>query len=239
MRRDGRPLLPRWTLVVGLLSILGLAGAGASYWRYKNEWLRDQPKVNPCLLAAERRLPKVEPISGVEAHATPTGETVYLRPTDDRAASCMRLISRPVSAQLAEAYAIVDEEPRAQALAAVLADVRARHPDDEALIYATYMLTAPAMVGEAPPVKEAKRAIVEDFACRYDNGDACARRPGMPVVVYALGVPGALGLATLLGALGRVGFIRIRGWYVARRERKRAAAAAASPSSVKKASKEK
>lgn len=213
---------PRWLVVVGLLSVLGLAAAGAAYWSYKSEWLRDPPKLSACARLADRKLSKPEPHSGYEAHGIPNGGTVYLRPSEDGAVRCMNMMSREIGEHLAEAYAIHDEVERAQALSAVASRVAEQHAGDERLTFSTYLLTAPAMVGEAPPVKALKAELDERFACRYDIGRTCPRRPPMPKLVYALGGPSAAGLLVVLGVLATAGAGRVRRWYRVRKAKKAA-----------------
>jgi hypothetical protein len=222
MPGGARPRFPRWIIALGVASPIALAGAGASYWSYKSEHLREPPRRIACVQLAQRRLGQPEPLSGFEAHGTPSGGTVFLRPTEDSAVRCMHQISSPVAQRLAEAYAILDEEPRAAALSTLAKDVIAKHPEDDALVFTTVMLTAPAMVGEAPPIKAAKKELEELIACRYDTRVACPSRPPIPVLVYVLGVPGALGILVLFGSfVYRVGSWVAR-WRRARRELRQA-----------------
>jgi hypothetical protein len=230
MSGAARAPFSRWLVVVGLLSVIGLAAAGASYWSYKSEWLRDPPKLSACARLADRKLSKPEPHSGYEAHGIPNGGTVYLRPSEDGAVRCMNMMSREVAEYLAEAYAIHDELERAQALSAVANRVAEQHASDERLTFSTYLLTAPAMVGEAPPVKALKAELDERYACRYDIGGSCPRRPPTPKLVYAFGVPSAAGLLVVLGVLATAGAGRVRRWH---RER-RAGKAAGKPETAEK-----
>lgn len=222
MSGGARPRLPRWAIALGVASPLALVGAGALYLDYRSEHLREPPRRTACVQLAQRRLGQPEQLSGFEAHGTPSGGTVFLRPTEDSAVRCMNQISSPVAKRLAEAYAILEEEPRAAALSAIAKDVIANHPEDDRLVFTTVMLTAPAMVGDAPVIKAAKKDLEELIACRYDTRTACPSRPPVPFLVYVLGVPGALGILVLLGALVSRVAAWVARWRRARREQRRA-----------------
>lgn len=219
MTGAARARFPRWLVVVGLISVFGVAAAGASYWSYKDEWLRDPPPVSGCAHVAERRLTKPEPYSGFEAHGIPDGGTVYLRPSEDGGVRCVNMLSQDVGAHLALAYSIHEEIERAEALSALANRVADEHADNERLTFTIYKLTAPAMVGDAPAVQALKAALDERYACRYDIKSPCPRRPPMPKVVYAVGIPSAAGLLVFLGAVSARGFGRVRRWL---RDRKQA-----------------
>ncbi|MDC3958625.1 hypothetical protein [Polyangium jinanense] len=202
-----------------VISALGLAAALVSYRQYAAVWLRPPPRLPPCVPGARRMLMHEEPVTGSIPHVTPEGSTVYLRPSEDRALSCLGRVSSKVASAYAGAFAEIEPTARARALAAVMKNLpQDASADREAL--AAWMLSSAAMraLPETPETTAARDEIDQMNACRFAMRSTCPTRPSIPIVVWAAGVPSSLGL--LFGAgLGVRALVRL---VRARRRRKAA-----------------
>ncbi len=187
-------------LALLVISALGFGAALVSYLRYADVWMRPPPRLPQCVLSARRILMHEEPVTGSIPHLTPEGNTVYLRPAEDRAVRCLARSSSTVASAFAAAFAEVLPVPRAQALSAALRDRVPRDPSADRDALSAWMLASAAMraIPETPETTAARKEMDELNACRFAMRSKCPTRPPIPLVVWIAGVPSSLGL--LFGA---------------------------------------
>jgi len=212
-------LIPRfaWWMLLG--ASLGVAISATVLYQHASEWMRGRPRVTRCISVGSRILKRPEPVAGVEPHATPTGETVWLRPNEDRAVRCLSGTSAEQAPKLAAALALLDDEPRARALGALVRELPTEAEYDR-IAFSVYLCASGALAGlpqDLPVVVEQQKAIDGIMDCRFDRAGVCAARPSIPIVVWVPGVPAAVALLVVLGVFGRAGVLAI----VRRRRRKR------------------
>lgn len=214
-------------LLVLLASLGGLGGAYVPYRSYAAIWRRPIAKMPRCVLAARIVLRKPSVVSGSEPATTRSGETVYLTRPELLAVRCVKPISEPLSGRFAEAFSQTEPELRGLELLKILRDVPsdASH-DPEAS--AAYFIGTGALAGlpDLPEVKAASDEMDAIHACRFVSKIPCPSRPPIPVVVWILGVPSALGVLFVLGSFIRAGALAVRDRLRARRERKKLSAGA-------------
>ncbi|MDI1482072.1 hypothetical protein [Polyangium sp. y55x31] len=204
-----------------VISALGFAAALVSYRNYAAVWLRPPPRLPPCVLTARRLLSRDEPVTGSIPHVTPDGNTVYLRPAEDRAVSCLGRMSSKVASAYAAAFAELEPTARARALAAALKNQVPQDASADREALASWLLASAAMraLPETPETTAARDEIDQMNACRFAMRSTCPTRPPIPIVVWAAGVPSSLGL--LFGAgVGVRALVR----FVRERRRRRKAA---------------
>ncbi|MDI1444944.1 hypothetical protein [Polyangium sp. 6x1] len=207
-----------------VISALGFAAALVTYLKYAALWLRPPPRLPPCVLAARRGLVREEPVMGSIPHMTPEGNTVYLRPNEDRAVGCLGRMSSPVASALAGAFAEIEPAARMRALTAVMKNHVPRDPSADREALAAWMLVSGAMraLPETPETTATRDEIDQMNACRFAMRSTCSTRPPVPLLVWAAGVPSSFGL--LFGA--GVGVRALVHLVRERRRRKRAEATA-------------
>lgn len=218
------PLIPRWAWWTLLGAVLGVALSGYVLYEHASEWLRSKPRVSRCAVAASRLLKRPEPVTGVEPHATPSGETVWLRPNEDRAIRCLNGVDERQAQKLAAAFALLDDEPRAEALLEVVRELPA-DPEKDRVVYTAYLCVSGALAGlpqDLPVVAEGTKEIEGLMDCRFDRGGPCPARPSIPILVWVPGVPAALALVFLLGLFGRASVLGILRWRRRKREERAA-----------------
>lgn len=210
-------------IVVVALSIIGAAVTFYFYKRHADVWLRSPPRMLSCVLVSRRLLAHDENVSGSIPHMTPDGTMVYLRRAEDRAVNCMGRISPPTASVLAVAFAEMDPDKRAQALAAVVRDHISTQSvaDPEAL--AAYLITSAAI--RALPKTEAtdnlRKELEQRNACRFEMRTPCPSRPSIPMTVWIFGAPSALGLVFSVGWGAMSLATRVRSWMEKRRPAKK------------------
>ncbi|MDI3286167.1 hypothetical protein [Polyangium sp. 15x6] len=207
-----------------VISALGFAAALVSYLQYASVWLRPPPRLPPCVVSARRMLSREEPVTGSIPHLTPDGSTVYLRPSEDRALSCLGRMSSKVASSFAAAFAELEPTARARAIAAAIKDHVPRDASADREALAAWMLASAAMraLPETPEITAAREEIDQLNACRFAMRSTCPTRPPIPIVVWAAGVPSSLGL--LFGAgLGVRALVRALARRVRERRRRKAA----------------
>ena len=199
MTRSGR------ILGAALLACLGGgAFAGWSYWRYASAHLRDPPKIPACAIAVGRLLKKPSVVSGTEPHDDVDGNTVYLAKNEDRAVRCASVVDRPLARRLTTAFAEQEPELRGLELLKILRDVPPGREHD-AIAHAAYRIADGAMqaLPELPETKAAAEELDLLHACRFQTRMKCPTRPGIPLPVWLLGIPSALGLLFVLSVPAR------------------------------------
>jgi hypothetical protein len=208
--------------VLALLSPLGLGAAGFIYWRYAAVWGRRPPRPPSCVLATRIGLRKNAEVSGTEPHDTVDGETVYLRPNEDRVVRCVSSFSKDLARHFTSAFSEVEPERRALMLFKAVRDGVPRDPSYDREAVAGFLLASAAMKA-LPPLPEIKAADEELGllnACRFQMRTPCPSRPPIPFTVWLAGGPSAAGLLVLLGVGVKSASVRIRGFIRRRRERK-------------------
>lgn len=205
----GRPARVRALALVGI-SALGLVVALVSYLKYAEVWLRPPPQLHPCVMSARRGLMREEPVMGSIPHLTREGNTVYLRPSEDRAVSCLGRMSSSVAAAFAAAFAELEPVARSRALAAAMRDHVPQDPAADREAIAAWMIASAALraLPESPETTAAQKEMDQRNACRFALRSPCPTRPPIPIVVWAAGIPSSLGL--LFGAgLGARALVRV------------------------------
>lgn len=211
-------------IALGVALVCGFL-AGWSYWQYAQTWLRKPAGMSRCVMSANRQLRKPAVASGIEPHQTPDGETVYLSPAEDAAVRCVQGLSSETARRFAGAFSEQEPELRALELLKILRDVPA-DPASDRLAHTVYRLASGAVdaLPQLPETKAVADELEETYACRFGTKLPCPRRPPIPWLVWAAGVPAALALlfAAVVG-LPRA-YRSIRSALAARAQRKKDAA---------------
>ena len=199
---------------------LGLIAIGAyASWQYYEDNFRGRPRVPGCVRAMSRILTDPEPYSGVEPHATPSGETVWLRAKQDKAVRCIYLASIDVGQEFAEAFAETEPGPQLARLREVAFTERESRADRYVALHVAR--TAIKAMPESNSASNQTLSQLESaLSCEFNVGDSCATRPPLPTLSYA-GLAGALGLLVYLGALLRKAWAAYANWYVRRKRRRK------------------
>jgi hypothetical protein len=194
--------------VVGL-AIVGVAlvaVAGFTLSRYAREHLRKPPLVDSCFVFLRPSLAALPDASGTERHEFDDGEVVYLREEEDKAVRCaFQFVSDAYAERVARALGEPEPESRARAVRA-LVEQAPPGPRGDAEFEISTDIASGVLGGlpHSPVVDEASFVIAESHACRFGTDEPCARRPPLPWLVPALGLPGVAalipGLALALGA---------------------------------------
>ncbi len=205
--------------VVVAASIIGAATTFYFYKRHADVWLRSPPRMPACVLVARRLLAHDENVSGSIPHMTPDGSMVYLRRAEDRAVTCMARLSSPTAGVLAAAFAEVDPDKRARALAAVVRDHISTQSvaDSEAL--AAYLITTAAIraLPKNQEIDDLRTELEQRNACRFIMRSACPSRPPIPMPVWIFGAPSSVGIVVSVGWGATSIAIRVRSWWQKRR----------------------
>jgi hypothetical protein len=214
------PRMPGWWRRVLPLALCMLAVAGGFFYQYARVWMRT-PGVPGCAWGAAAALRAPELVSGYEPHDTLSGVTVGLTGDEDKAVRCAAMLSSELPAKLTTAFAELDPERRAAALLALLRAIPPdpAHDPQAELVYLTGS-AALEPVTKIPAVHDASAELDRLDACRFYGRGPCPSRPAIPLPVWLLGVPGALGVITVSGFGARVGGAGAWGWWRRRRERK-------------------
>ena len=211
-----RPILK---IAVVAASILGAATSFYFYKRYADVWLRNPPRMPQCVLMSRRLLAHDENVSGSIPRVAPDGSMVYLRRAEDRAVTCMGRVSPPTASVLAAAFAEVDPDKRARALAAVVRDHISTQTaaDPEAL--AAYLITSAAIraLPKNQEIDDLRTELDQRNACRFAMRTPCPSRPPIPMPVWIFGAPSAVGLVVSFGWGAQSIAIRVRSWLQKRR----------------------
>jgi hypothetical protein len=218
-----RPWL--WVLVL-VASLAGLGVAALLYRSYAAVHLRPIARMPRCVLLVTRGLTKPSLASGSEAYPTPEGE-VYLTPSENRAVSCLeQRVSKDLAMKFALAFAEHEPELRGLELMKALRDLP---PDPSADKDATaaYFIASSALraLPDLPETKVAAEEVGQLHACRFSTRLKCPTRPPIPILVWATGIPSAIGFCIAAFVFGRVGFRAARDRIRARRERRKSTAA--------------
>lgn len=223
----------RLLLLVLVASLAGLGAAYVPYRSYAAVWRRDVPKVPRCLIGARILLRKPALTSGDEPNFTSTGEMVYLTSVETKAVHCVGMVSKQLSGDLAQVLSEVDPERRGAELLRLARAIPPDAPHDEEATAAFYIGSgALAGLPPSPTLRAASDELDSLHACRFLTREPCAKRPPIPLLVWVLAVPSALGVLFVLGSLLLTGVSRLRDVLRARRAR-RAQGASGSTSSIK------
>jgi hypothetical protein len=204
-----------------LACLVGVAFAGWSYWRYASTYLRDPPtKMPACALAVGRLLRKPATVSGTEPHDDIHGNTVYLTKNEDRAVRCASGIDRDLARRLTTAFGEQEPELRGLELLKILRDIPPGREHD-VRAHAAYRMADGAMMAlpELPETKAAAEELDLLHACRFSTRMKCPTRPGVPVLVWLVGIPSAMGLLFVISVPARALFTRLVERIKARRNR--------------------
>lgn len=208
-----------FTIVVVAASIIGAATTFYFYKRYADVWLRHPPRMPSCVLMSRRLLAHDENVSGSIPHVAPDGTMVYLRRAEDRAVTCMGRVSPSTASVLAAAFAEVDPDKRARALAAVDRDHISTQTvaDPEAL--AAYLITSAAIraLPKNQEIDDLRSELDQRNACRFAMRTPCPSRPPIPMTVWIFGAPSAVGLVFSFGWGAQSIATRVRSWWQKRR----------------------
>jgi len=220
--RGRRARLVVITIVV--ISALGFAAALVSYMRYAAVWRRSPPPLDRCVPTARRALMQEELVMGSIPYLTPEGNTVYLRPNEDRAVRCLGRVSGSVASAFAGAFAELEPVTRSRALVTAMKDHVPRDPAADREALSAWMIAAAAIraLPETPETTAARQEVDQMNACRFVMRTPCPTRPPIPIVVWAAGVPSSLGLLFGAGAGVRALVGLVREWR--RRKAKQAKA---------------
>ncbi len=208
---------------VVVVSIIGAAITFYLYKRYADVWLRSPPRMPSCVLVSRRLLAHDENVSGSIPHMMPDGTMVYLRRTEDRAVSCLGRVSPPTASVLAAAFAEVDPDKRARALAAVVRDHISTQTvaDPEAL--AAYLITSAAIraLPKNQEIDDLRSELDQRNACRFVMRTPCPSRPPIPIPVWIIGTPSSVGIVVSFGWGAKSIATRVRSWWQKRRMAKK------------------
>jgi hypothetical protein len=213
---------------IGILSIIGAATTFYFYKRYADVWLRSPPRMPSCVLLSRRLLSHEDNVSGSIPHMAPDGSMVYLRRAEDRAVTCLNRLSSKTASVLAAAFAEVDPDKRARALAAIEREHVSAETSADAEALATYLITA-AAVRALPKTDETDKLRSEmdqRNACRFSMRTPCPTRPPIPTTVWMFGAPSSVGIIALTGWGSKALTARLRAWWKKRRAKKSDAKAA-------------
>jgi hypothetical protein len=207
------------SVVIVVASIMGAATTFYFYKRYADVWLRSPPRMPACVLLARRLLSHDENVSGSIPHMAPDGNMVYLRPAEDRAVRCMGRVSTSTASVLAVAFAEVEPDKRARALAAVLRDHVSTQSSADAEALAAYLITTAALrsLPKNKEVDDLRAELDERNACRFAMRSQCPSRPPIPILVWILGAPSSVGLVLSVGWGAKSVGSRVRAWWQKRR----------------------
>ncbi|NUQ77957.1 MAG: hypothetical protein HUU21_30860 [Polyangiaceae bacterium] len=217
-----RPRTWLW-LAVLFVSLVGLGTAGLLYRRYAAVHLRPIAKMPRCVLLSNRGLARPSIVSGSEAYPTPEGE-VYLTPAENRAVSCLeQRISKPLAIKFALAFSEHEPEVRGLELLKTLRDLPS-DPTADREATAAYFLASAALRGlpDLPETTAAREELVQIHACRFATRRNCPTRPPIPILVWGMGIPSAIGAGASLVVFGIAGFRIARDRIRARRARRKA-----------------
>ncbi len=208
-------------LVVG--SLLGTAVTFFVYKRYADVWLKRPPRMSSCVMISRRLLSHEETVSGSIPHMAPDGTMVYLRPTEDRAVTCMSRYSPRTASFLAAAFAEADPDKRARALAAILRDHVSTDASADSEALAAYLITTAALrpLPKTQEIEDLRHELEQRNGCRFDMQRPCPIRPPMPVLVWILGPPSLIGLVVSLGWGAAQLTTRMRVWWDKQRTKKK------------------
>lgn len=212
-------------LVVMVIGVVSFLGAGTSFYFYKRHadvWLRHPPRMPSCIFFARRVLAREETISGSIPHMAPDGNMVYLRPNEDRAVTCMARLSPPTATLFAAAFAELDPDKRARALAAILRDHISPDPSADAQAVAAWLMTTAAFraLPKKPEIELLQDELDQRNACRFALHSPCPSRPPIPMRVWVIGAPSSVGLVFSIGIGAKSLTTRIRAWWQKRRAAK-------------------
>ena len=210
------------SVVIVAASIIGAATTFYFYKRYADVWLRSPPRMPACVLLARRLLSHDEFVSGSIPHMAPDGNMVYLRPAEDRAVRCMERLSTSTASVLAVAFAEVDPDKRARALAAVLRDHVSTQTSADSEALAAYLITTSAFraLPENKEIDALRGELDERNACRFAMRSQCPSRPPIPTPVWIFGVPSSVGLVFSVGWGAKSLATRVRAWWHKRKKRR-------------------
>jgi hypothetical protein len=209
------------TVAIGVATIIGAATTFYFYKRYAEVWLRSPPRMPACVLLTRRMLAHEETVSGSIPHMGPDGTMVYLRPNEDRAVRCMGRLSGPTAAHLAAAFAEVDPDKRARALAAILRDHISTQTSADAEALAAYFITTAALraLPKTEEIDKLREEAEQRTSCRFAMPRSkCPSRPPIPMPVWIFGGPSAVGLVVSLGWGAKSIGARVRAWRQKRRK---------------------
>lgn len=206
-------------VLVVVSTLLGAATTFYFYKRYADVWLRSPPRMPGCVLISRRLLSHDENVSGSIPHMAPNGNMVYLRPAEDRAVQCMSRLSSPTAAVLAAAFAEVDPDKRARALAAILREHVSTQTSADAEALAAYLITSAALraLPKTEEIEDLRNQVNTLNACRFAMRTPCPTRPPVPMPVWILGAPSSVGLVVSFGWVGIALVTRLRTWRENRR----------------------
>jgi hypothetical protein len=215
----------RFVVALGLLAVLSFSGlgvAGVIYQRYAAVWARRPPRPPSCVLASRIGLRKNVDVSGTEPHDTATGETVYLRPNEDRVVRCVSSFSKDLARHFTSAFSETEPERRALMLFKAVRDGVPRDPSYDREAVAGFLLASAAMkaLPKLPEIKAADEELGLLNACRFQMRTPCPSRPPIPVTVWLAGGPSAGGVLVLLGFGVKSAAVRIRDAWRRRRGRR-------------------
>jgi len=186
-----------------LLSLIGLAIAGVTYRRYASVHLREPPTLAGCVILTWYDIHKhPDPdVAGISPRQTPSGETVYLRPNEDKAVDCLLLIDKELSARFTAAFTQMEPEARARGFLALLESISPNVADDPQA-EATFLIGSASLwiLPKTPAIKEIGARFNQLHDCRFKTKGPCPSRPPMPGLVLYAGAPSALlALIALVG----------------------------------------
>jgi hypothetical protein len=206
-------------IVVVTVSIIGAAIAFYFYKRHADVWLRSPPRMPACVLVSRRLLAQDENVSGSIPHMAPDGTMVYLRRAEDLAVSCMGRVSSPTASVLAAAFAEVDPDKRARALAAVVRDHVSTRASDDTEALAAYLITTAAIraLPKNQEIDDLRTELEQRNACRFVMRTPCPSRPPIPMPVWIFGAPSSVGIVVSIGWGAKTIATRVRSWWQKRR----------------------
>lgn len=209
---------------IGVATIVGAATTFYFYKRYADVWLKRPPRMPSCVLLSRRLLAREETVSGSIPYMAPDGNMVYLRPNEDRVVRCMGRLSAPTASFFAAAFAEVDPDKRARALAAILRDHVSTDTSADAEALAAYLITSAALrpLPKTEEIEKLHAELDQRNACRFAMPRTpCPSRPPIPMPVWIFGVPSSVGLVFSVGWGAKAIGVRLRAWWQKRRSKKK------------------
>jgi hypothetical protein len=207
---------------MGILTIIGAATTFYLYKRYADVWLRGPPRMPACVLLSRRLLSHAENVSGSIPHMAPDGTMVYLRPAEDRAVRCLGRLSSKTASVLAAAFAELDPDKRARALAAVVQDHVSAETSADAEALATYLITTSALrpMPKTQEIDNLRSELDQRNACRFAMRTPCPTRPPIPATVWIFGALSSVGIIVFTGWGSKAITARLLAWWAKRRAKK-------------------
>lgn len=200
-------------LGIAFVSLLGLLFATYTYRTYHAAQSRPPPGLPRCALGLSITLQTEETVSAAEPHIGPNGETIYLRPNEEKAVACVTLFERDLAKPLAGAFAETDPEKRGRAFIAVAKAAPPGVPGDK-WAYAAFMLGSGSLKSspKTPAIKALADELEQVHACRFDTATVCATRPPEPLRIWLIGVPAGVGVGAPFLLFAGEGIRRLLAW---------------------------